>query len=208
MDATGTHSQMSTQTEPGALEGVRVVELAQVVAGPYAASLLGDMGADVIKADPPDGEPFRTIDRIYGPTDSAYFFAMNRSKRGLALDLKSPEGKAVLRRLLAQTDVFIVPMRPAALSRLGLRYDELRRDFPGMVYCMISAFGETGPRAAQPGIDILVQACGGIMGTTGEPGRPPSRSARRSPISRLRFSRASELSPLCASRSRRGWAKR
>ena len=156
-----------------ALAGVSVIDLSQVAAGPYATSLLGDFGADVIKVEPVEGEPFRKVDDLYGPTDSGYFFGINRSKRAIALDLKSEQGRAVLDRLLSEADVMVVSMRPAALTRLGIDYETIHDRFPGLVYCMVTAFGEDGPRADQPGMDILVQAVGGFMGTTGEPGRPP-----------------------------------
>ena len=156
-----------------ALAGVRIIDLSQVAAGPYATSLLGDFGADVIKVEPVEGEPFRKVDDLYGPTDSGYFFGINRSKRAIALDLKSEQGREVLDHLLDEADVLMVSMRPAALARLGIGYEAMHVRFPRLVYCMVTAFGEDGPRAAQPGMDILVQAVGGIMGTTGEPGRPP-----------------------------------
>ena len=157
----------------GPLSGVRVIDVTQVVAGPYATSLLGDFGADVVKVEPVAGEPFRTVDGLYGPTDSGYFFGVNRSKRALALDLKSADGRDVMDRLLADADVVVVSMRPQALAELGLGYDAVHERFPHLVYCSITGFGESGPRAAQPGMDIIVQALGGIMGTTGEPGGPP-----------------------------------
>ncbi|MGE0796777.1 MAG: CaiB/BaiF CoA transferase family protein [Lautropia sp.] len=158
---------------PAALAGIRIIDLSQVAAGPYATSLLGDFGADVIKVEPPAGEQFRCVDRLYGPTDSAYFFGVNRSKRAIALDLKTAEGRAVMDRLLESADVLVVSMRPKAIAGLNLEYETLHARFPHLVYCMVTAFGESGPRAGQPGIDILVQAIGGLMGTTGEPGRPP-----------------------------------
>ena len=156
-----------------ALAGVRIIDLSQVAAGPYATSLLGDFGADVIKVEPVEGEPFRKVDDLYGPSDSGYFFGINRSKRAIALDLKSEQGREVLEHLLGEADVLMVSMRPAALARLGIGYEAMHVRFPRLVYCMVTAFGEDGPRAAQPGMDILVQAVGGLMGTTGEPGRPP-----------------------------------
>ncbi len=130
-----------------ALAGVSVIDLSQVAAGPYATSLLGDFGADVIKVEPVEGEPFRKVDDLYGPTDSGYFFGINRSKRAIALDLKSEQGRAVLERLLSEADVMVVSMRPAALTRLGIDYETIHDRFPGLVYCMVTAFGEDGPRA-------------------------------------------------------------
>jgi crotonobetainyl-CoA:carnitine CoA-transferase CaiB-like acyl-CoA transferase len=157
----------------GAMTGIRVIDSSQVGAGPYLASLLGDLGADVIKVEPPEGEPFRRIDADFGLGASSYFFGMNRSKRSVTLDLKSADGGAAFRRLVSTADVLIVSMRPAALKRLGIDYESLAAPNPGLVYCAITAFGESGPRANQPGMDILAQALSGIMGTTGEKDREP-----------------------------------
>ncbi|MGE0585576.1 MAG: CaiB/BaiF CoA transferase family protein [Flavobacteriaceae bacterium] len=156
-----------------ALAGIRIVDLTQVAAGPYATSLLGDFGAEVVKVEPVTGEPFRVVDNMYGPTDSGYFFGLNRSKRAVAVDLKAEEGRDIVDRLLAQADVVAVSMRPRTLAGIGLDYEDIRRRFPRLIYCSITAFGDTGPRANQPGMDILAQAVGGIMGLTGEPGGPP-----------------------------------
>lgn len=157
----------------GALSRIRVIDLSQVAAGPYLSSLLGDLGADVIKVEPPEGEAFRFIDNDFGPGESSYFFGINRSKRAVTLDLKDPAGALALRKLVATADVFIVSMRPATLPRLGIDYDTLRALNPRLIYCEISGFGSSGPRADEPGMDILAQAVGGLMGITGEPGRPP-----------------------------------
>jgi crotonobetainyl-CoA:carnitine CoA-transferase CaiB-like acyl-CoA transferase len=165
--------------EPAArapLAGVRVIDLSQIAAGPYCTSMLGDFGADVVKVEPTAGDPLRSIDDAFGPGESAYFFGLNRSKRALAIDLKSEAGRSVLDRLLATADVCVVSMRPAALARLHLTHEELAARHPRLVYCLITAFGETGPRADEPGMDILAQALGGIMGLTGEPGRAPVKA--------------------------------
>jgi crotonobetainyl-CoA:carnitine CoA-transferase CaiB-like acyl-CoA transferase len=159
------------------LDGIRVVDLSQIAAGPYATSMLGDFGADVIKVEPPEGDPLRKVDEAFGPGESAYSFAVNRSKRSIRLDLKRPEGQAVLDRLLEGADVFLVSMRPSATRRLGLDFDTLHQRFPRLVYCSISGWGEDGPLAGRPGMDILAQARGGTMGTTGEPGRTPVKVA-------------------------------
>jgi crotonobetainyl-CoA:carnitine CoA-transferase CaiB-like acyl-CoA transferase len=156
-----------------ALDGLKVVDLSQIGAGPYLGSLLGDLGANVIKVEPPEGEPFRRIDQDFGPGESSYFFGINRSKRSVTLDLKSPHDFAIFRRLVKWSDVLIVSMRPDAIRRLKIDYDSLSRLNRKLIYCSITAFGETGPRASEPGMDILAQAMGGLMGTTGEPGRPP-----------------------------------
>jgi crotonobetainyl-CoA:carnitine CoA-transferase CaiB-like acyl-CoA transferase len=147
------------------LSGVRVVDLSQVGAGPYAASLLGDLGADVIKIEPPTGESFRYIDNLFGVGDSAYFYGVNRSKRSLTLDLHEPDGMDVLRRLVADADVMIVGFRPDAVTRLGIDYESMGTLNDQLVYCQLTAFG-----------DLLGQAIGGIMGLTGETDGPPIKA--------------------------------
>jgi crotonobetainyl-CoA:carnitine CoA-transferase CaiB-like acyl-CoA transferase len=158
------------------LYGIRVIDLSQVGAGPYASSMLGDFGAEVVKVEPLAGEPFRNVDTAFGPGDSAYFFGVNRSKRGVALNLKAPEGRAVLLRMLEDTDIVVVSMRPAACRDLGIDYESLKTAYPKLIYCSITAFGESGPREAEPGMDILAQALGGLMGTTGAPDGTPAKA--------------------------------
>lgn len=158
------------------LAGIRVVDLSQVGAGPYAASLLGDLGADVIKVEPPTGESFRYIDNLFGEGDSAYFYGVNRSKRSITLDLHESAGLDALKRLIATADVMVVGFRPEVVERLGLSYDEMSQVNDQLVYCQLTAFGEDGPRAHQPGMDILAQALGGIMGLTGEREGPPIKA--------------------------------
>lgn len=150
------------------LSGVRVVDLTQVGAGPYGTSLLGDLGADVVKVEPLDGDSFRHVDTAFGEGESAYFFGVNRSKRSIALDLKSQHGREVLERLVRDADVFVVAFRPDAVRRMELDYASLRALNESLIYCSITAFGEEGPRVHQPGMDILAQAMSGIMGVTGE----------------------------------------
>jgi succinate--hydroxymethylglutarate CoA-transferase len=160
---------------PGAppLAGIRVVDFTQIAAGPFCSSLLGDLGADVIKVEPPAGEPFRRIDNVFGPSESAYFYAINRSKRSLALDLTTESGREVSDRLIQSADVCMVGFRPAAVEKLGLSWERLGELNPRLVYCSVTAFGETGPLADRPGMDIIAQALSGVMGLTGEPDRPP-----------------------------------
>ena len=155
------------------LSGVRVVDLTQVAAGPYGTSLLGDLGADVVKVEPPAGDTIRHVDEGFGAGQSAYFFGVNRSKRCMVLDLKSGRGHEVLMRLIAGADVCVVAMRPQALRRMRLDYDTLKAVNPRLIYVSITAFGQSGPRAHQPGMDILAQALSGVMGITGEEGRSP-----------------------------------
>lgn len=157
----------------GPLAGVRIVDLTQVGAGPYCSTLLGDLGADVIKIEPPGGEPMRSVDNFFAPKESAYYFGINRSKRSVALDLKSEKGRAALDRLIDDADVFAVGMRPKAVRDLGVTYEEVSARNPRIVYLSVTAFGETGPRSDAPGMDIVAQALSGVMALTGEPDRPP-----------------------------------
>jgi crotonobetainyl-CoA:carnitine CoA-transferase CaiB-like acyl-CoA transferase len=163
-----------------ALEGVRVLDLSRVLAGPSATQLLGDLGADVIKIERP-GEGDET--RGWGPPfvrdaeghahESAYYLAANRNKRSVCIDLASPDGAALVRRLALESDVLIENFKVGALARYGLAYAQLAPDAPRLVYCSITGFGQTGPRADEPGYDFVIQALSGLMSLTGEPeGRP------------------------------------
>ena len=155
------------------LHGKRVLDFSQYAAAPYAATLLGDFGADVIKIEQPAGDPFRRLDDVFGVDESAYFFGLHRSKRNLRLDLSKPEAAPILARLLETADIVIVGFRPDALDRLGLTYEAVSARNPRVVYCSLTAFGEDGPRSEQPGMDLLAQAISGVMGMTGEVGQPP-----------------------------------
>ena len=158
------------------LEGLKVVDLTRVLAGPFCSMLLGDMGADVIKIEEPtQGDEARG----WGPSVGsfgAYFLGVNRNKRSLALDLRTPAGADVLRRLLARADVFIENLRPGSLAALGFGYDEVRATHPRLVYCSISGYGGTGPRRHLSGYDPVVQAESGFMDITGMPDGPPLRA--------------------------------
>ena len=159
----------------GPLAGVKVIELAHVMAGPCCGLMLADMGADVIKLErAPDGEDSR---RFLPPDiggESAAFLMMNRNKRGIVVDLKSAGGSRVARRLLATADVVIENYRKGTMERLGLGYESLRETNPGLIYCEISGFGRTGPYAERGGFDLIAQGMSGLMSITGEaPGRPP-----------------------------------
>jgi crotonobetainyl-CoA:carnitine CoA-transferase CaiB-like acyl-CoA transferase len=162
---------------PQALDGVRIVDLTQIASGPYAMSMLGDFGADVIKVEPPAGDPLRHIDNTFGPGESAYSYSVNRSKRAISLDLKDAAGMTVLEQLLERADVLAVSMRPLAAVKLGVDYASLAERYPRLVYCSITGYGEDGPLAERPGMDLIAQARGGVMGTTGEPGRTPVKVA-------------------------------
>src|ERR1700677_479046 len=170
---------MTKRPVPGAnlpLAGVRILDFGIFIAAPYAASLLGDMGADVIKVESPKGDPHRKLDSEMGPGHSAFYFGINRSKRGLVLDLAQPESRSILDALVATADVALVSYRPRALERLGLTYEQLTRTRPDLVYASLTAYGESGPRVDQPGMDVLAQAISGIMGVTGETGQAPVRT--------------------------------
>jgi len=161
-------------TEPaGALAGLRVVDCSTVLAGPFCTMLLGDLGADVIKVEPPDGDATRG----WGPPwvgdgetrTAAYYLAINRNKRSLRLDLRSPDGATVLRRLLERGDVLVENFRPGGLARLGFGDDELVRLNMGLVHLAISGYGTSGADAGRPGYDSVIQAVGGLMSITGFP---------------------------------------
>lgn len=156
----------------GPLTGQRVVEFCQVAAGPYCGMLLGDMGCDVIKVESPQGDTLRAWPPF---TDgfSENFASLNRNKRSIVLDLKSASGREAARRLVASADVLIENNRPGVMDRLGLGYPTFQSAHPELIYCSISAFGQEGPRAAEGGFDLTVQAISGIMSVTGEPDGEP-----------------------------------
>lgn len=161
----------------GPLSGVRVLELAQIMAGPTCGMMLADMGADVIKVEKlPGGDDSRSYSepRINGV--SAPFLILNRNKRGIALDLKNPRGKEVLLRLVRNADVLTENYRRGTLEKLGLGYDVLSRENPALIYCAVSGFGRTGPLADKAGFDLIAQGFAGLMSITGEPGRPPVKA--------------------------------
>jgi formyl-CoA transferase len=155
------------------LQGIRVIEICNVAAGPYCGMLLADMGADVIKVEHPEGGD--TL-RSWPPFNAGYsenFASLNRNKRSVTLDLKTSSGAELLRRLAASADVLVENNRPGAMDRLGIGYAQLKLLNPRLVYCSISAYGQTGPRAREGGFDLTIQAASGVMSVTGEPGRPP-----------------------------------
>ena len=155
------------------LAGVRVVDLTRVLAGPFCAMALGDMGAEVIKVEEPGkGDDTRGWPPFAGG-EATYFLSVNRSKKSLTLNLKAPEGQDVLRRLLAVADVVIENFRPGTMDRLGFGYEALRKQNPRLIYCAISGFGESGPEAHRPGYDLIVQGESGVMDLTGFADGPP-----------------------------------
>jgi formyl-CoA transferase len=159
-------------TGPGALEGIRVLDVTQVMAGPFCAMQLCDMGADVIKVEPPEGDSTRRMAGAAG-TDSPGFNAVNRGKRGIVLDLKSAPGRDAFRRLLRRTDILIENYRPGVMRGFGLDYASLAAEYPALIYASISGYGQTGPDAGKGGFDLIAQGVSGLMSVTGEAGRPP-----------------------------------
>ena len=158
-----------------ALEGIRVLDVTQVMAGPFCAMQLCDMGADVIKVEPPEGDPTRQMGAHAG-SDSAGFAAINRGKRGIVLDLKSAAGRQAFERLAARADILIENFRPGVMDHLGLGYAALSVVNPRLIYASISGYGQTGPDASKGGFDLVAQGVSGLMSVTGESGRPPIKS--------------------------------
>ena len=165
----------------GPLNGVKVLELAQIMAGPTCGMLLADLGADVVKVERiPRGDDTRDMNRPSVNGESAAFMAMNRNKRGMALNLKLPAARDALKRMVAQSDVITENYRKGTMEKLGLGYEALRGVNPALIYCSISGYGRTGPYADKGGFDLIAQGMSGLMAITGEPGRPPVKSG--SPI--------------------------
>jgi crotonobetainyl-CoA:carnitine CoA-transferase CaiB-like acyl-CoA transferase len=152
---------------------VRVLDLSRVVAGPYAAMLLGDLGADVIKVEHPDGDETRRWGPPFRGGTAAYFLAVNRNKRGITADFRDPEDNALVRRLADQAQIVIENFRPGSLANVGLDYETLRMTNPRLVHCTITGFPSDGPHRTRPGFDLVAQAMGGLMSVTGDAGGRP-----------------------------------
>ena len=165
------------------LEGLRVLDISRALAGPYCTMMLGDLGADVLKVERPGrGDESRWwgprfVGEPYGPYpgESAYYMAINRSKRGLTVNLKSAAGQEIIKQLAAVSDVLVENYRTGTLDKMGLGYEDMQALNPRLVYCSISGYGRTGPYARRPGYDFIIQAEGGIMGITGPVEGPPYR---------------------------------
>ena len=159
----------------GPLQGIRVLDLSRVLAGPFASMILADLGAEVIKIEMPGvGDESRG----FGPFvqgDSAYFISINRGKKSLTLDLSHPKGAAIVRRLARRCDVLIENFRPGTMDRFGLGSETLKADNPGLIYASLSGFGQTGPYSQRPAYDVIIQGMSGIASITGNPGEPPIR---------------------------------
>jgi len=167
-----------TKTPSGPLAGLRVLDLTRVLAGPTCTQMLGDLGAEVIKIEKPGaGDDTRGFAPPFmpGTQESAYFVGVNRNKHSVTVDIAKPEGQALVKRLLASCDILAENFKVGALAKYGLGYEQLHAEFPRLVYCSITGFGQTGPYAPRPGYDSLIQAMGGVMSLTGEPDGLPQK---------------------------------
>jgi len=161
---------------PGPLDGIRVLDLTRVLAGPYCTMFLGDLGAEVVKVEQPGvGDDTRGWGPPFAGGESAYFLCVNRNKKSVTVDLKSKEGVALLRRLAERADVLIENFRPGTMDRLGLGEKKLRAINPKLIYASLSGFGADGPMSDAPGYDLIVQAWGGLMSITGQPDGDPTK---------------------------------
>ena len=169
---------LSETPRSGPLAGLTVFDLTRVLAGPTCAQMLGDLGATVIKIEKPgSGDDTRGFAPPYmpGTQESAYFVGVNRNKHSVTLDIAQPEGQAIARQLIAKSDILVENFKVGALAKYGLGYAELAKTYPGLIYCSITGFGQTGPYAPRPGYDGLIQGMGGIMSLTGEPDGMPMK---------------------------------
>ena len=156
------------------LTGVRVIDVTQIMAGPFCTMLLGDMGADVIKIEKPDGgDDVRRSGPPFVAGESATFLNIGRNKRSVVVDMKQPEGTEIIRKMARDADIFVQNLRPGRLESFGLGYDDVRAVNPAIVYATITGFGRTGPYKDKPGFDLMAQGLSGIMSVTGHPGQPP-----------------------------------
>jgi len=168
---------------PGPLAGIRVFDLTRILAGPTCTQLLGDLGADVIKIEKTGagddtrkwGPPYVQDKEGRNTSESAYYLSSNRNKRSLAIDIATPEGQALAKRLIARCDIMVENFKVGDMARYGLAYTDLKAANPRLIYCSITGFGQTGPYAPRAGYDMLAQGLGGIMSVTGEPDRPPMK---------------------------------
>lgn len=159
---------------PLPLEGIRVLDLTNVMAGPYCTMVLGDLGAEVIKLESLDGDSTRNFEPKVN--DESYCFAvLNRNKKSISVDMKAPEGKAIVMKLAAQADIMIENFRPGVVKKLGVGYEDVKKVNPGIIYASMSGFGQTGPYGKKGGFDIIAQGMSGIMMMTGHPGGRPAK---------------------------------
>ena len=166
-----------------ALSGIRVVELARILAGPWIGQTLADLGADVVKVESPEGDDTRRWGPPFIETEgeraAAYFHGCNRGKRSIVADFAAERGREIVRRLAARSDVLIENFKVGGLKKFGLDYDSLRAVNPRLVYCSVTGFGQTGPYADRAGYDFLIQGMSGFMDVTGEPDGEPQKVGRR-----------------------------
>ncbi len=161
---------------PGPLSHIRVLDLTEFLAGPYATMILGDLGAEIIKVEPPRGDSSRTMPPHFIDGSSTYFTAISRNKRSLVIDLKTADGLAIAKALALKSDVLIENRRPGVVARLGLDYDDLKERHPGLIWCSVSGFGQDGPDRDRAAYDMIVQGMSGVMSLTGEKGGRPVRA--------------------------------
>ncbi len=159
----------------GPLDGILVADLSRILAGPSCTMQLADMGARVLKIEPPGGDETRRWGPPFVSGESTYYLSVNRNKESMVLDLRTAGGVDILHRVLARADVLVENFRPRTLARLGFGWEALRERYPRLVYCSVSGYGQTGPRAADPGFDLIAQGEGGLMSITGVPGGPPTK---------------------------------
>lgn len=171
-----TSAEQHKSARTGPLAHLRVLDLTQFLSGPYATQILGDLGAEVIKVESPEGDMTRRLPPHFVGSESAYYLSVNRNKRSMAVDMKTEQGRAVIARLALACDVVVENFRPGILKRLGLSYEDISTQKPGIVWCCISGFGQDGPYRDRPAYDMIVQAMSGGMSMTGEPDGPPVRS--------------------------------
>ncbi len=167
---------MNDENRGGPLSRLRVLDLTQFLSGPYATQILGDLGAEVIKVESPDGDMTRRLPPYFVGSESAYYLSVNRNKRSLVIDMKSDSGRELVRDLALSCDIVVENFRPGILKRLGLSYEAISAKKPGIIWCSISGFGQDGPYSDRPAYDMIVQAMSGGMSLTGEPDGPPVRS--------------------------------
>ncbi len=158
-----------------ALDGLNILDLSRILAGPYCTQILSDLGATVWKVESPWGDDTRKLGPPFVEGESAYYLAVNRGKKSVVINLKEPRGQEIVKRMAAKADVLVENFKTGDLARYGLGYETLREINPGLVYTSITGFGNTGPRAGEPAVDTTLQGMTGIMSITGEPGRPPAK---------------------------------
>jgi crotonobetainyl-CoA:carnitine CoA-transferase CaiB-like acyl-CoA transferase len=158
------------------LKGIRVIDLTRILSGPYCTMTLGDLGAEVIKIEAPNGDDTRQWGPPFVEGESAYYLSVNRNKKSIVLNLKEEKGKEIFFKLITDADVVVENFRPGTLEKLGIHYEILKQYNPGIILASISGFGQTGTYAQKPGYDILAQGMGGLMSVTGEPGRRPVKA--------------------------------